>query len=214
MRVLQLSETEVSAFSDTASGMRIDVTAQRHARAAIRRLGVTVEVRRQATHASFITSVARGLLWMLVAGQQVQRLDCCHAMALPHQPATCLTGQGVKRQVAGIGRHHVQRATGMTFRHRLEVLGLQRLAIEPNALGIGHVHHQPEAGCGQRIQGAKQAVDARQVGLQAALHQLMGQTKDGGAGLQAMLNRSVTGLPAGKVGVLLSVLSQGDSVGQ
>jgi len=214
VRVLQFGETEIAALGDTACGMRIDVTAQRRQRAAVGGLAIAVEILQQAIHALFAFTVGLRLFGVQVAGQQVERIDRRHAMALPHQPGAGPAGQGIQRQVAGIGRHHVQRTAGMPFGAALEVLGAQRRAIEPDMARVGHVHHQPEAGAGNAIDGLQHPVDAGEIRLMPCLYQLVGQAEYGRLGLQRMLERPEAAAPGSEFRLGLGMLIQLGEAGQ
>ena len=145
MGILQLGETKVPAFGNTAAGVRVDMAAQRRRWAAIRRLMVAIEILEQSVEACFAIAISFLLLGMHIVGKQIQRFDRCDAMALPHQPCTRTACQSVQSKVTGVGRHHVQRAAGMPFWRSLEVLGAEWRTVEPNATRIGHVHDQPES---------------------------------------------------------------------
>ena len=135
-------------------------------------------------------------------------------MTLTHQPATSLPAECIQAQVTGIGRHHVQGTAGVPLGLGLEILRLHRRTIQPNALGISHVHYQPEAGHAQAIQRLQQLIDLRQRWLLAALHQLMGQTKHRRLRLRTMLNRTVTRLPGSERRLLLGMCGQFGKAGQ
>ena len=212
--ILQLGKTEVTTLGNSARGMRIDVTAQRRRRTAITGLGIAVEITQQAIHPRLAIGIARNLFGVLIGGQQVQRLDRRHAVTLAHQPATGLPAECIQAQVTGIGRHHVQRPAGVPLGLGLEILRLHGRAIQPHTPGIGHVHHQPEAGHAQAIQRLQQLIDLRQRRLLAALHQLMGQTKHRRLRLRTMLNRTVTRLPGSERRLLLGMCGQFGKAGQ
>jgi len=212
--ILKLGEAQITAFGNPTGGMRIDMTAQRRQWAAIGGLAITVEVLQQAVDARFAASISLRLLGVQIAGQQVECVDRSHAMALPHQPGSGTAGQRIERQIAGIGRHHVQRAAGMAFGIGLEVVGRQRRAVQVHLLRIGHVHHQPEAGAGNAIDRLQQSIDARQIRLMSCLYQLMGQTEHRRLGLQRVLERPEAATPGGELRFGLRVLIQLDEAGQ
>ncbi|MNQ47811.1 hypothetical protein D3C85_616680 [compost metagenome] len=196
--ILQLGKAEIAALGDAAGGMRVDVAAQGHAGQAVGRLGIAVEVIDQAVQAFGVPPVARRLLRVQVAGQHVERLDGRHAVPLAHGPGAGLPGQGIQRQVAGIGRHHVQGAAGVAFGAGLEILGQQLAAVEMYPAGVGHVHDQPQTGASQSIESLEQAVDAGQIGLAPGLHQLVSETEHRRLGGRRMLQRTTPRQPLGE----------------
>ncbi len=198
VRVLQFGEAQVAAFGDTAGRMRVDMAAERRGRRAVGRLGVAIEVLQQAVQPFLAAGIGALLLRMQVAGKHVERIDGGHAVALAHQPAAGPAGQGVQCQVAGVGRDHVQGAAGMPLGLPLEIVGLQWLAIQADAPGVGHVRDDAQGAGGQPVEGAEQMVDAGQVRLQPSLDQLMSGAEHGGAGLCAMLERTMALQPRGK----------------
>ncbi len=105
--ILQFGEAQVAAFGNATGGMSIDVAAQRRGRAAIAGLVIAIEILQQSIHAGFAVGIGLFLLGVQVAGQQVQRLDGRHAVALPHQPAAGTARQGIQPQIPHVGRHHV-----------------------------------------------------------------------------------------------------------
>ena len=198
VRILQFGEAEVAALGDTAGGMRIHVAAQWRRRCAVGGLGVAVEVLQQAVQPFLAVGIGALLLRVQVAGEDVQRVDGDHAMALAHQPGASLAGQDVECQIAGVGRDHVQGSAGVALGLCLEILGLQGLAVQADAPGVGHVHDDAQGAGGQPVEGAEQLVDAGQVRLQPGLDQLMSGAEHGGAGLCAMLERTMALQPRGK----------------
>ena len=81
---------------------------------------------------------------------------------------------------------------------RLEVVGLQGLAIEAHPAGVSHVHHQPEAGARQSVECLQQAVDGGQVGLPASLYQAVGKAEHRSLGSRLMDQRAMSLGPLGE----------------
>ena len=126
--------------------MRVDVATQRHRRAAFGIDGVAVKVLTELTEPGVAERVAFGLRRFGVARQDVDRINCRHAVPLPHQPAAGGAGQRVGEQVANVGRHHVQRAAGVALGLGFEIALRERAAVQVDLTCVGHVRHLTHRG--------------------------------------------------------------------
>ena len=129
---------------------------------------------------------------MKVSGEYVQRIHCCHAVPLSHQPAPGPPGQIVQGQIAGVRRHHVQCAAGVAFWIGLEVLGGQGLTGDINPAGVGHMNHQPHTGAGQPVQIGEFAIDGSGVRLMPGSHQVLCEYADLMLGGFTVLDDAIT----------------------
>ena len=176
--VLQLGEPEIAALGDATGCIGVDMTAKRGFRPPIGPDGIGIEIADETRQAGIAQVVSLRLDWQHVAHQQVDRLDACDAVALPHDPAPRMAGQRVRRQVAGVGRHHVERPTGMTLRRLLVLVGLQSGTVPPHPLGVGHVHCQPHGRRCEAVCGAQEAINVGWRSSPALRHQQLRQLED------------------------------------
>ena len=195
VHVLQAGETKIAALAHRTGRVRPGMAAQRHGRHALGIDGVGVEIADQPGQPGRTAVIAALLGRRQVAGQGVDRLDGCHAVALPHQPATGRRTQGIGQQVADEGRHHVQRTAGVPFGNDLEVLGSQFTAVEVDAPRIGHVRHQAQGHAGQPVGTAQQLQPLRLVGQAAIGDQSRNQVAHALDGLRLTAQRPPSGAP-------------------
>ena len=59
--------------------------------------------------------------------------------------------EDIGKEISNVGRHHVERAARVAFRHRLEIGGLQGPTRGIDGTGVGHVHDEPHGGTGQSV---------------------------------------------------------------
>src|SRR5690606_19442948 len=85
--------------------------------------------------------------------------------------------------------------TGVPFGHRLEILGGQRLAIQIQPPGVGHVGDHIHPGAGQPVSGDKHGIELLLVLHPPAGNQLAGQCDDTFASLLAVTYGTISGLP-------------------
>ena len=102
----------------------------------------------------------------------------------------------------------------MTFGTGFEILCCQCSAVWMAALGIGHVHHQPQASAGDLVQRGHQLINSFHIRLLFALHQLMGKAVDGCLGSRCVADDALAAAPAGKGWTLFSVIVEGALVGK
>ena len=84
----------------------------------------------------------------------------------------------------------------MAFRRGLEILSDQGRAGNVHPVAIGHVHHQPQAGAGEPVQGNQLPVNRVFIRLVPGADQFAGQFPDSGGGLLGVPDNAIALLPA------------------
>ena len=204
--VLQFSEAQISALDQPAGSVGVDVTAQGNPRCAIRSDGVAVKVTHQPGQPRLVERVPSLLFWMQIAEQYVDAFDSRHTVPLPHQPATGQPRQRVGGRVAKIGRHHVQRTTGMPLRIFLEVIRRQRLSGQVHSAGIGHVGYQPHGRVGEGVCSLENNQGIVERVITPGTHEFLAQVEHAHLGQIGMFDHPAPFCPVGKLGVTLPVL--------
>ncbi len=156
MHVLQLGEAEVAALDQPASGVNVDMTAQRRILPAVRAEPVGVEVLGVASQARIGQRVTGGVGWGHVVEDEVDRVDGRDTVALAHDPGTGQAADGVGGHVADVGRYHVERPARMPFGVGLEVCYVEIAAIEVDVLRVGLMHDQPHRRRGNAVGSSQQ----------------------------------------------------------
>jgi hypothetical protein len=117
-------------------------------------------------------------------------------VALLHQPRARVAAQRIGEQVSDIRDRDVQRATGVAFGIRLEIVGAQLAAVGVDTCRVGHVRHQPQSLAGDAIGGGQQCKAVLAIFQRAARQQLLEQRLHALDGLARVLNHAITGAPA------------------
>lgn len=204
VHVLQFGKAEIAALGQTACRIRADVAAQRRGGTPLCVDRVAIEIPGKAREAAFAAVVSLGVARRHVAHQKVAGIDARDAMALAHQPATRQPTERVRGQVADIGRHDVQRPTGMPLRRLLEILGSHLPAIGIDPVGIGHVNRQPHACHGQAVRRPERAIHRGCVARLAFGNQHLCEIVDSQLREIVVGDGAVAARPAGELGIRLA----------
>ena len=196
VHVLQLGESEIASLGEAARGVGVDVAAEGRVLPAVLREEVGVVVAHVARQAFVAHRVSRGVSGGHVADEQVHRVDGGHAVPLTHEPGPGGAGERVGREVGRVGRHHVERASGVSLGSRLEVARLQSPPVEVHGARIGLVDHQPQRGARHPVQRVQDVPRVTAVAAPPLGGQARHQVADASAGRRGVADHPVAASPA------------------
>lgn len=123
--------------------MHIDMAAERRVLPPVFPKPIRIKISHVASEPFVRDVVPGGVSLGHIGDEEIQRIHGGHAMALPHQPRSCVTRHDIRAEIAGIGRHHVERPAGVAIRTNLEVFSIKRSAVEMYSASVSLVHHEP-----------------------------------------------------------------------
>ena len=102
----------------------------------------------------------------------------------------------------------------MALGSTLEVRRLQGSAVQPHALRVRHVRHEPHAGAGQAVGRHHPADSGGAIGQAAGGHELLQHRPHAGLGERIVRDDAIAGRPGREVGILgTKVTGQGLDAG-
>jgi hypothetical protein len=196
MDILKFCETEVPALSDATRCIDIHMTAKGRVLFAVSSKFVRIEVP-DITGKSFLCErVPFRVLGGHIVQKKIDRIDCGHTVALPHDPGSGVTCNGIDGHISGIGWYHIEGTAGMSFRDGFKILGGEFPTIEIDVPGIGLMDYQPHGSTRHSIQSVQQIKEWNPISLDTTGGQKFRHGKDPGLRLHAVIDRTVTLCPA------------------